>query len=106
MPLKDFIIINFPVWIFYIFSFTALFISFFFAGIIKYILLGFSWWCFCGAFFVFTDYKRKKKIYYKILTQSKNSYERAKRLTIPLKDTICGIALSLAINHRVKNLMN
>ena len=102
MPIKDFLIINIPVWLFYLFSITALIFFFFFNGIIKYIILCFGWWCFCGGVLVLTDYKRKKNLYLKIIRQAKNNKRRLIKLTDPLKDTICGFVLNLAIIQRVK----
>jgi c-di-AMP phosphodiesterase-like protein len=106
MKIKDFLLINIPVWLFIFFGLCSLILSFFISSIFKFILLGFTWWCLCGAFFVFKDYKRKKRQFLKILSQSKNDAERLKRLTLPLKDTICGLSLCLALNHRFKNRMN
>ncbi len=106
MPIKDFIIINIPVWVFIILAGASILLSFFINGIIKFVFFAFAWWCLCGGFFVFTDFNRKKKIYFKIIHQSKRNSERLKKLTLPLRETFCGMALSLAINHRVKSLMN
>lgn len=101
---SSFLIINGPVWLLLINAilFAILFSYFRIEEYSKLWIIAsavFSWQSICAAILVFSDFKRKLKIERRVLESCDNKV-KLKMMLRPLRSTICGIFLSLAIKKR------
>lgn len=101
---SSFLIINGPVWLLLMNTiiFTVLFVLFKSFGYSRLWIIAMavlSWQSFCSAILVSSDYKRKVKIEQRIL-ESCDNRKKLRMMLRPLRSTICGLFLSLAIKKR------
>ncbi len=102
IPLKDFFLINTPVWLSMLG--LGLFIGLYFLftpeGWQLVWLAIPAWWCVCIAFLMFMDYTSRKRRLYLLLRQ-KGLPEPGTALDRYLRQTLCGAALRLAVRRNL-----
>ena len=100
---KDFLIINFPAWLAILFGIGT--VIFLFVGpftqsrITNIFLLIFSWQALCCAVILLIDYRRKKRVFLRVLKSSKTR-DKLKYFLKPLKGNLCGLSIGLAAKSR------
>ncbi len=100
MRTGEFLLINVPVFLFLCGALLSGFVAITTPGIIRIVGILAGWWCLCGACMLLIDFRRKKKVFYRIAFQLET--RNTNHIPAVVGDTFCGRCIIWALHYRAR----